>query len=453
MLRVWMLAIWLGLGCSGFAQSRDAAKPPNIVFIMADDLGYGDLGCYGQERLATPNIDRLAAGGLRFTDCYAGSTVCAPSRSVLMTGLHTGHTRVRGNALVPLETEDVTVAEVLKGAGYRTGLIGKWGLGEPGSTGVPNRQGFDTFFGYLNQRHAHNYYPDYLWRNEERFELPGNVVKDGVASQKAVHVQELFMQAALDFIDRSQDEPFFLYWALTMPHANNEAGRDHGDGMEVPEYGPYAKEDWPQPEKGRAAMIHLLDRDVGRLMKHLEERGIADKTIVFFTSDNGPHSEGGSKADFFDSSGPLRGIKRALYEGGIRVPMIVRWPGHIAEGETSDFYWGFQDFLPTAAALAGAEAPQDIDGHSILPTLRGEDQKPAEYLYWEFYESGFHQAIRRGDWKAVRKNTIEAPLELYYLPSDLGEQNDVAKEQPDLVAELDALLKKARTDSEHWKVQ
>ncbi len=451
----WMLILTIfgGTARTAPAQPTEAPKRPNIVFIMADDLGYGDLGCYGQKTIRTPHIDRLAAQGLRFTECYAGSTVCAPSRSVLMTGQHTGHTWVRGNKLIALRPEDVTVAEVLKTRGYRTGLVGKWGLGEPDTTGIPNRQGFDYFFGFLNQRHAHNYYPEYLWRNEARFELPGNVAHDGVSSQKTTHVQELFTQEALAFVERNRDEPFFLYWALTMPHANNEAGRDLKDGMEVPEYGPYRDEDWPTPEKGRAAMIHLLDRDVGRLVRKIDSLGLGERTIIFFTSDNGPHSEGASKADFFDSNGPLRGIKRALYEGGIRVSMIARWPGQIEADRESDFYWGFQDLLPTAAALAGAGVPDSIDGHSVLPTLLGEDQKPAEYLYWEFFEGGFHQAIRRGRWKGVRRKKLEAPLELYDLETDLGEQDDLAKEHPELVAELESLMKSARSDSPHWPLK
>jgi len=308
-----------------------AQTGPNIIFILADDLGYGDLSCYGQRKFKTPNIDRLAAEGMRFTQYYAGSTVCAPSRSALMTGQHTGHTRIRGNARHPLLPEDVTVAEVLKSARYKTALIGKWGLGEAGTTGVPNRQGFDYFFGYLNQRHAHNYYPTFLWRNEERIKLR-NVVPDednegaGNSTNRVDYTHDLMAEESLKFIEQNRRGPFFLYLAFTIPHANNEAGKM---GMEVPDLGEFGNNDWPDQEKAKAAMIARMDRDVGRLMALLKKLGIDDKTLVFFTSDNGPHREGGADPDFFDSNGPLRGIKRDMYEGGIRVPMIARWPKRI----------------------------------------------------------------------------------------------------------------------------
>ena len=348
-------------------RAENPAPHPNIVFIMADDLGYGDLGCYGQKVIQTPNIDRLAGEGMRFTSCYAGSTVCAPSRCALMTGLHTGHARVRSNARVPLEPDDVTVAEVLKSAGYATGIVGKWGLGEPETTGIPTQQGFDTWFGYLNQAHAHNYYPDYLWRNEERVPLD-NVVEDGVASKKVTYSADRFEHEALDFLEQHQEDRFFLYYAATLPHANNEAGKQ---GMEVPSDQPYADRDWPQAQKNHAAMITYLDKQVGTLLDKLAELGLEKNTIVFFTSDNGPHREGGADPQFFHSSGPLRGFKRALYEGGIRVPMIVRYPGKIRAGSTNDTPWAFWDVLPTLAELAGGEAPAAIDGISMVPTPPG----------------------------------------------------------------------------------
>jgi arylsulfatase A-like enzyme len=431
----------------GFAQ---AAKKPNIIFIMADDLGYGDVGCYGQKKIKTPNIDALAKQGMRFTQAYAGSTVCAPSRCVLMTGKHTGHAHVRGNALVPLRPEDVTIAALLKGAGYITALIGKWGLGEPGTTGVPNKQGFDYFFGYLNQKHAHNYYPDHLWRNEEKVPLKGNVVENGVASKRGQYSADLFAEEALQFVEKNKDKPFFLYLALTSPHANNEAGKL---GMEVPSDEPYSKMNWPQPQRNHAAMITRMDRDIGRLMAKLRELGIDDNTIVFFTSDNGPHQEGGGNPFFFNSSGGLRGFKRSLHEGGVRVPMIVRWPGRIPADQTNHHVWAFWGFMPTAAELGGAETPKDIDGVSVVPTLLGKGkQRTHEFLYWEFHEGGSKQAVRMGDWKAVR-NKIGAPLELYDLKKDLSEEKNVAVSHPDVVARIETYLKTARTDSPLWPLK
>jgi len=430
----------LALPNLAYAAAKPARKP-NIVYILADDLGYGDLGCYGQQKIRTPNLDRLAAEGLRFTQCYAGSTVCAPSRCALMTGLHTGHTRIRSNDLTPLLPEDVTVAEVLRAAGYTTGLVGKWGLGEPDTTGIPNRQGFDYFFGYLNQGHAHNYYPDYLWRNEEKVPLANEVAK-GVATKRVQYTQDLFAEEALAFVERSKDKPFFLYYAVTIPHANNEAGNA---GMEVPSDEPYSAQDWPKNEKNFAAMVTRLDTDVGRLMARLKELGLDDDTIVFFTSDNGPHREGGHDPDFFDSNGPLRGIKRDLYEGGIRVPMIVRRPGAVPAGKTSDHVWAFWDFLPTAADIAGAETPTGLDGLSVLPALGGKKAPAHEYLYWEFHEQGGKRAVRMGDWKAVRLLAKNGKTELYDLRDDLGETRDVAATHPDIVTRLEAVMQSAHT--------
>jgi uncharacterized sulfatase len=434
------------------APAQDAAEPqpPNIIYIMADDLGYGDLGCYGQQQIQSPNIDRLAAEGLRFTDCYAGSTVCAPSRCALMTGLHTGHCLVRRNWLLPLRPQDITVAEVLQGAGYDTALVGKWGLGEAGTTGAPNNQGFGEFFGYLNQVHAHNYYPEFLWHNDQRHPLDNVVVRParnpnsqgGVASRREDYSHDLFTEAALRYIDEHREGPFFLYLAYTIPHANNEASRQ---GMEVPSLDPYADKDWPEPQKAHAAMITRMDRDVGRLMAKLKELGIDERTVLLFTSDNGPHKEGGADPEFFNSSGPLRGYKRSMHDGGIRVPMIVRQPGRIEAGRTTDHVCAFWDFLPTAAELAGADAPEGLDGISFVPTLYGGEQPRHDYLYWEFHESGIHQAVRHGRWKAVRKQSLEAPLELYDLSVDLGEQNNVAADHPQIVQQIEAYLETART--------
>lgn len=449
------------LSCAHGARSTDAGRRrPNLIFVMADDLGYGDLGAYGQERIQTPHLDRMAKEGVRFTQCYAGSTVCAPSRCVLMTGLHTGRCRVRGNLRVPLEPEDLTVAEVLRAAGYRTGLVGKWGLGEPGSTGVPNRKGFDYFYGYLNQRRAHNYYPDYLWRNEERVPLR-NTVRDDipeVAIEREEYSHDLIMDEALAFIERERHQPFHLYLAVTLPHANNERGGLGGDehGMEIPSLDPYADAPWPEPQRAHAAMITRLDRDMGRLFAQLERLGLDEDTIVFFTSDNGPHREGGADPDFFRSSGPLRGIKRDLYEGGIRVPMIVRGPTRVPAGVASDHVWGFQDWLPTAARLVGAAVPEGLDGLPMADAfLAGRDDRvpPAheQGLYWEFHEGGFKQAMRLGDWKAVREG-LDGPVELYDLARDLGETVDLAATHPDVAEDLGARMVAARTESEHWPV-
>jgi arylsulfatase A-like enzyme len=374
-----------------------------------------------------------------------------------MTGVHTGHAVVRGNALVPLRQQEITVAKVLQSAGYATGLVGKWGLGEPASTGIPNRQGFDYAFGYLNQVHAHNYYPDYLWRNEEKVPVDGNVVKNGVASKRTQYSHDLFTQEALHFIELQQKKPFFLYLAYTIPHANNERGSAEGNGMEVPSDAPYTDRPWPQPQKNHAAMINRLDRDIGRLMQRLKELGLDEKTIVFFSSDNGPHKEGGADPKFFNSSGPFRGFKRDLTEGGIRVPLIVRWPGHIPKGSQSDHVTAFWDFLPTAAELAGVNVPQNLDGISIVPALigakaSGREQPKHDFLYWEFHERGSQQAVRMGDWKAIRLK-MGQPLELYDLKTDPGEATTVAAKHPEVIAKIEAYLKTARTDSAQWPLR
>ena len=392
-----VLGLLAATGPAGAQTKR--AKKPNIIFILADDLGYGDLGCYGQKKIKTPNLDKLAKQGMRFTQFYAGSTVCAPSRCSLMTGRHTGHCRVRGNALVPLRPQDTTVATLLKMLGYVTGLIGKWGLGEPGTTGIPNKQGFDSFYGYLNQVHAHNSYPDYLWRNEEKVSIKGNVVKGGVASTRAQFANDLFTKEALEFIDRNKQKPFFLYLAYTVPHANNERGKLEGNGLEVPSDEPYSKEPWPQTMKNYAAMITRMDRDVGLILVRLRELGLDEDTIIMFSSDNGPHREGGGDPDFFNSSGGLRGFKRSLHEGGVRVPFIVRWTGKIKPGTVNDHIGAFWDVLPTLNELGGGETPRGIqkfggpDGISFRTALLGRgDNKQHDFLYWEFHEGGFKQA-------------------------------------------------------------
>ena len=461
-MRIFVCLLLL-VSCGGSPEPESAARKPNIVLIVADDLGYGDLGVYGQQEIRTPNLDRMAAEGLRFTDYYAGSTVCAPSRSSLMTGLHTGHTPIRGNKEVrpmgqhPIADEVVTVAEVLKTAGYATGLIGKWGLGGPDSSGIPNRQGFDYFFGYLCQRHAHNYYPEFLFRNEERVplknKLPEPVRADGagMAAEKNEYSHDLLAAEARAFVERRRQQPFFLYLALTIPHANNEAREK---GMEAPELGAYAEKDWPEPQKGHAAMISRMDADIGRLLAKIRELGLDEQTVVFFTSDNGPHREGGNDPHFNDSNGPLRGIKRDLYEGGIRVPLIARWPGKIEAGRTTGHVSAFWDFLPTLAGIAGAETPAGLDGISMEPTLFSQDgQQRHERLYWEFHEGrSSKQAVRLGKWKGVRLSP-EGPLELYDLAADIGETVDVAADRPEIVAAIESYLAEARSASEFWPLR
>lgn len=443
------------LGVLAFYQPAAAGdeRRPNIIFILADDLGYGDLGCYGQKQIQTPHLDRLAAEGMRFTQCYAGSTVCAPSRCALMTGQHCGHCTIRGNSIVPLRPDDVTVAEVLKRAGYTTALIGKWGLGEPNTTGVPSKKGFDYFYGYLNQVHAHNYYPDYLWRNQEKVAIAGNVVAGGVATQRAQYAQDLFTDEAVNFLECAKARPFFLYLAYTTPHANNERGKIEGNGMEVPSNAPYADRPWPPAQRNHAAMITRLDADVGKLIRRLKDLHLADNTLVFFSSDNGPHKEGGADPQFFQSSGPLRGFKRDLYEGGIRVPFIAYWPGRIKAGTASHHVCAFWDILPTAAELAGAKLPPGLDGLTIVPTLLGKGEQPKhDFLYWEFHERGFAQAVRMGDWKAVRHRP-NGPIELYDLAKDEGEKTDVAAQHVDVVARINAYLQAARTESAQFPIR
>ena len=455
------LCIVAGILLTALAPAPAADKrPPNIVFILADDLGYGDLGCYGQKRIRTPNIDRLAKEGLRFTQCYAGSTVCAPSRCALMTGLHTGHAWIRGNGNQALRPGDTTVAELLQQAGYHTGLIGKWGLGKENTTGVPQRKGFDEFGGYLDQVHAHDYYTSYLWRYDPRTGFDGQqMLYENLAGKKGLYTHDLFTTAALNFMRINKPDssnkyhPFFLYLAYTIPHANNEEGSRSGNGMQVPSDAPYSSEPWPQTEKNKAAMITRLDSDVGKLMDKLKELKIDDSTIVFFSSDNGPHKEGGVDPTFFQSSGPLRGIKRDLYEGGIRVPLIVRWPQKIKPGRVNSEPWAFWDFLPTAAALSETGTPPKIDGISMLPTLLGQTSTNRhESLYWEFHEHGFQQAMRVGDWKAVRPQADE-PLELYDLKTDPGEKKNVAGEHSDVVAKMEQLMKNSRSEAPEWPIK
>lgn len=410
---------------------------PNIIYILSDDLGYGDLGCFGQELIYTPNIDRIAAEGIRFTDHYAGSSVCAPSRCVFMTGLHTGHCYVRDNRRLPIEGnvplpyDTQTTAKLLRGAGYATACIGKWGLGYPGSEGDPNNQGFDHFFGYNCQREAHTYYPQHLWRNAQKIMLYGNS-----------YSHDLLTSEALQFVRDQRANPFFLYLAYTIPHTR----------FEIPSLDIYKDRPWTEDQKTQAAMITRMDRDIGTLLEMLDELGIAENTLVIFTSDNGPHGVGNT-LDHFTAAGPLRARKGSLYEGGIRVPFVARWPGTISPGTASAHPSGFQDMLPTFCELADASIPEPVDGISIVSALTGrDDQREHDFLYWE--RRGV-SAVRMGDWKAYLPEghtNPEGRVELYDLATDIGEQNDLAPAHPALVSEIRTIVRESHRDTpwETW---
>jgi arylsulfatase len=459
-----------------------AARQPNIVLIVADDLGYGELGSYGQQKIRTPNLDRMAAEGMRFTQYYSGSPVCAPSRCVLLTGLHTGHAYIRGNDEMaergdvwrdlslegqrPLLPNTTTIATLLKEAGYATGAMGKWGLGGPGSTGEPNRQGFDHWYGYLCQRLAHNYYPVHLWRNTEKDvldneyfhphqRLPDDADPHDPASYEPYtgkqYSMDVIAEEALDFIRSNRDRPFFLYLPFTIPHVSLQVPEDslagyEGAFPETPYLGDRGYTPHRKPRAAYAAMITRMDREIGRIMRLIEELGLDDDTIVFFTSDNGPTFNGGTDSEFFESAGPLRGLKQDLYEGGIRVPLIARWPGRIAPGTVTDHVSAFWDFLPTLTAIGGAVTPDGLDGVSMLPTLEGRtvEQQRHDQLYWEYTGS---QAVRIGDWKGFRER-IGDPIELYDLSSDIAEESNVAADHPDIVARIEQIMQTDRRESE-----
>lgn len=458
--------------CQNQTKKEIPATPPNIVYILADDLGYGDLSVYGQSKFTTPNIDKMAEQGMLFTQHYSGNTVCAPSRSSLMTGQHTGHTPIRGNkewkpeGQWPIPDTAFTMAEMLKQQGYATGAFGKWGLGYPGSEGAPNNQGFDEFYGYNCQRLAHNYYPGHLWHNKQKVALEENS-----GDSFAIYAPQLIHQKALQFIEENKNKPFFLFYPNVIPHAelllpeknlaefrgmflpeNEYKGAEPGDpNFRVGGYGTQ-----PESHAAFAAMVTLLDRQVGEVMDKLRELGLAENTIVIFSSDNGPHLEGGADPDYFNSNGPLRGYKRDLYEGGIRVPMIAVWQGKIKAGTQSDHVSAFWDVLPTVAEIVGTEVPENTDGISFLPTLLGDEQKTHDYLYWEFHEKKGRQAIRKGDWKLVKYNVLDpenTTSELYDLSNDIGEENNVADENPEVVEELEKLMLSARTESEVFKFE
>lgn len=444
------------------AAEQPATRRPNIIYIMTDDLGYGDLGCYGQQVIATPYLDQMATEGMRFTDHYAGHTVCRPSRLVLWLGQHTGTTGLIGNRPRELQPGETTVAGLLKSVGYKTGGVGKWALGDVetpdqiNTVGHPNNHGFDYWFGYLSQSDAHNFYPRFLWENKQQVTLPGNALLDHpqargrVSKVKESYSHHYLTDRALKFIRDNQDDPFLLHIHWTIPHANNEAGRVHGDGMEIPDYGIYANTDWPNPEKGFAAMIALMDRDVGRIFSLLKELDLDEQTIVFFTSDNGPHQEGGHKHDFFNSNGPLKGFKRSMHEGGIRVPLIVRWPGQIEPGTVSDHRSAFWDFVPTACELAGVSLTAETNGISYLPTLLGhsDQQQQHEYLFWASQEGETSIGVRMENWKLVqyrpRPNQPKATEDwrLYNLSKDLGEQTNLANQHPEIVQTILDLLER-----------
>lgn len=452
-IRARLLGLFVLSLLAGVAQ---AAKP-NIVYILMDDAGYGDLSCYGQTKFETPNIDRLAREGMRFTQHYAGSTVCAPTRCVLMTGRHTGHALVRGNREVqpegqaPIPGDTVTMPKLLKAAGYATGAFGKWGLGAPGSEGDPTKQGFDTFYGYNCQREAHTYYPGHLWSNTKKVNLDGKT-----------YAHDLIMEQALKFIRDHKDEPFFCFLPVTIPHAAMHVPEEYAAPFRktFPQFedkiGKYRGPEVKNPIAAFAGMMVKLDEGVGQVLDLLDELGIDDNTLVMITSDNGPHREGGHDPVFFNSNGDLRGFKRDLWEGGIRVPLIARWPGKVEAGSTSDHISAHWDMLPTFCELTEAKTPKNVDGISFVATLVGnsEDQSRHDYLYWEFYEQGGKRAARFGDWKAVQLNVhkdFNGPIQLFDLSSDLAEKNNVADQHPELVKKAKAIFVDAYEPSEHWR--
>jgi arylsulfatase A len=446
---------------SAFSQVKT-----NVVFILADDMGYGDLGVYGQKLIKTPNIDQLAANGIRFTQFYAGTSVCAPSRASLMTGLHTGHTPIRGNfeikpeGQLPIPDSTFTLGELFKKAGYTTGVFGKWGLGYPGSEGVPNNQGFDQFYGYNCQRESHNFFPDHLWENTNRVNL-----RNTLTSQEQ-YAPAMIQEKAMAFLTNNRNQPFFLFLTYTLPHAGLQlpAGDQVFESYkkkfkETPET---ISKNWngvgyqPQayPKAAYAAMVIKLDQYVGEVVKKLKALGIEKNTLIVFTSDNGPHREGGNKPEFFNSSGGFRGIKRELYEGGIREPMIVNWPGKIKKNTVSSHIGAFWDFMPTFASLLQVAPQTNTDGISILPALLAKGtQEQHPYLYWEFHEDGGRQAVRLGNWKGVRLNVMKdrnAPIQLFDLAKDPKETTDLSAANPKLVNQISKMMKDAHTENKNF---
>ena len=414
-------------------QAAEPAKP-NVIFILADDMGYGDAGCYGQKLIQTPNIDRLAAEGVRFTQAYAGTTVSAPTRCALMTGKHIGHAAIRANRELPNEGQEplpagtFTVAQLFKNAGYATAAFGKWGLGGVDSTGAPDKTGVDTFFGYNCQRLAHNYYPDFLWRNHEKVELGGKT-----------YSHDLITSEAITWLRAHAKEPFFLYLPFTIPHPN----------YQVPDLGSYANAPWPEQQKKYASMMTRMDASIGQILALLKELKLDEKTLVLFSSDQGADNPGMLKT--FMSNGPFRGGKRSMYEGGLRVPMVARWPGRIQPGTVNQTQWAFYDFLPTMSDLLGQPLPESVqvDGHSVLPALLEGKTMQRDFLYWELHEGPFIQAARMGDWKAVR-NGPDASLELYDLSQDAAEAHDVAANHAEIVQKMQDILKREHVPDPFW---
>ncbi|MCZ6672561.1 MAG: arylsulfatase [Verrucomicrobia bacterium] len=434
------------------AKSSNSVQPsrPNIIYIMADDLGYADLGSFGSKKIKTPNIDQLAREGTRYTQFYAGSPVCAPARCVLMTGLHAGHALIRSNSpkvggqlevfgegsmRLSLTGKEATVASILKNGGYATGISGKWGIGEPNSNAQPTQMGFDEWLGYLNQNHAPYYFTDFLWRNEERQSIPEN--ENG---NREVYSNDLMRDFAIDFIQDHRSEPFFLYLPFTIPHSH----------MEVPSLDEYADKDWPEDAKIYAAMVSRLDSYVGNIVDELERLGIADNTAVFFTSDNGPVNN--DRTVFFDSAAGKRGTKGTVYEGGLSVPLIVKWPGVVSKGDTDDTPWMFVDVFPTFIDMAGESYSGNLDGVSLLPTILGENQDLSDrFLYWEFPRDRLWQAGRLGNWKGVRHG-MDQPLELYDLQKDPFETNDISKNHSGIVKDFERRFEEEHEPSPHWPV-
>ena len=456
------------LALTACGNLKEKEQLPNIIYILADDLGYGDLSCYGQKKFHTPNIDKLAQQGMLFRQHYSGCTVSAPSRSSLMTGLHTGHTPIRGNkemspeGQLPMPADSYTIAEMLRSKGYATGAFGKWGLGFIGTEGAPDSQGFDEFFGFNCQRLAHNYYPGYLWHNSEKILLHEND-----SAKKGAYSPDLIHKAAIKFLESNKNKPFFLFYPTIIPHAELFAKEEYMEmfrGKLDPEKSFKGADDGPtfrngaygsQPEAHAAfaALVTQLDDYVGEIMTKLEELGLEDNTIVIFTSDNGPHLEAGADPDFFDSNSNLKGYKRDMYEGGIRVPMIVSWPGKVKNGTETSHISAFWDIMPTLSEITGSENPVETDGISFMPELLGKKQKQHEYLYWEFHEQGGKVAIRAGDWKGVKLNIDSAPpgiWEVYDLSSDSGENNNVAASNPEIVQKLENILNQAHKPSENF---
>lgn len=444
------------------ANAGEKSKPVNVIYILADDLGYGDLGCYGQKIVKTPNIDQMAANGMLFTQHYAGCTVSAPSRCSLMTGLHTGHTQIRGNKEVlpegqaPMQANTYTLARLFKDGGFTTGIFGKWGLGYPGSASTPNKMGFDEFYGYNCQRQSHSYYPEHLWHNDTKVMFPSNA-----NGARITYSVDSIQHYALDFIRKNKARPFFAMLTYTLPHAEVNVPHDSifnkfsGKFEEKPFFqGNTTYHDSEEPKASFAAMVERLDMYTGEVLKEIKKLGIEKNTLVIFTSDNGPHIEGGADPDFFDSYGPLRGVKRDVYEGGIRVPMIAQCPEMIKAGSKTDLISAFWDVMPTFADLIHVKLKSQTDGISFLPTLKSsKKQKQHEALYWEFHENGGKVAVRMGNWKGVKLNygkNPDAPMQLFDLSKDIHEDNNIAAENPEIVAQLEAIIKKEHVHTDEF---